>query len=74
MAAAGSVLTQQPAPTPGMTMPMKPGATAFEGSMMSATDKMSKESQSAAADVGLVETRRITFPVNELTSSEMTKT
>ena len=53
--AAGPVLAQQHAPTPGMTMPMpglampvtpgpaKPGATPVETSMMAAMDKMSKD-------------------------------
>lgn len=43
MAAAVPVLAQQTPPMPGMTIPMKPGATAAEGSMMSAMDKMSKD-------------------------------
>ena len=43
MATAVPVLAQQPAPMPGMTMPMKPGATPAEGPMMSAMDKMSKD-------------------------------
>jgi uncharacterized protein (DUF305 family) len=43
MAAALSALAQQPAPAPGTTMPMKPGATPAEESMMSAMDKMSKD-------------------------------
>ena len=44
--APGSVLAQQPAPMPGMAMPAtpgaRPGATAAEGSMMTAMDTMSK--------------------------------
>jgi uncharacterized protein (DUF305 family) len=43
MAGAVPVLAQQTPPMPGMTIPMKPGATAAEGSMMSAMDKMSKD-------------------------------
>jgi uncharacterized protein (DUF305 family) len=43
MAGAVPVLAQQTQPMPGMTIPMKPGATAAEGSMMSAMDKMSKD-------------------------------
>ena len=48
--AAVPALAQQAAPAPGaampkqgMTMPMKPGATPAEGSMMSAMDRMSKD-------------------------------
>ena len=48
MAAALPVLAQQPAPAPGMAMPgmampMKPGVTPAEASMMSAMDRMSKD-------------------------------
>ncbi len=43
MATVVPVLAQQVAPMPGMTMPMKPGATPVDGSMMSAMDRMSKD-------------------------------
>ena len=43
MAAAVPVLAQQPAPAPGMTMPVKPAVTPVQASMMSAMDKMSKD-------------------------------
>ncbi len=42
-AAVVPVLAQQTAPMPGLAMPMKPGATPAEGSMMSAMDRMSKD-------------------------------
>ena len=41
--AAAPALAQQAAPMPGMAMPVKPGATLAEGSMMSAMDRMSKD-------------------------------
>jgi uncharacterized protein (DUF305 family) len=50
VAAALPAIAQQAAPAPGaampmqgMTMPVKPGATPTEGSMMSAMDRMSKD-------------------------------
>jgi uncharacterized protein (DUF305 family) len=43
VAAALPAIAQQAAPMPGMAMPVKPGATHAEGSMMSAMDKMSKD-------------------------------
>jgi uncharacterized protein (DUF305 family) len=45
VAAALPALAQQAAPAPGaaMPMPMKPGATPAEGSMMSAMDRMTKD-------------------------------